>query len=119
MPNIGEIMSLVEKSAVKGNLPDFNVGDTVKMRIKVTEGDKVRVHPWEGLVIAKAGRGAGATFTVRKVSFGEGIERVFPVNSPLIDNLEVVSRGKVRRSKLYYLRDQIGKKAKVETTQVQ
>ncbi len=114
MPNIGAILSKVESQSLRSNLPEFNVGDGVKMRIKVAEGDKVRVHPWEGTIIRKAGSGARATFTVRKISFGEGIERVFPVNSPTIESMEVVSRGIVKRSRLYYLRGQSGKKAKVE-----
>lgn len=119
MKNIGEIMKMVQQGALKNDPPSFNVGDTVKMRLKVAEGDKVRIHPWEGLVIRKAGQGAGATFTVRKISFGEGIERTFPINSPIIESFQVVSKGKVRRSKLYYLRSKVGKKSKVETTQVQ
>jgi large subunit ribosomal protein L19 len=119
MKNIGDIMRSVEEAAAKTTQPSFNVGDTIKMKLKVVEGDKTRIHPWEGIVIRKAGQGIGITFTVRKLSFGEGIERTFPVNSPIIDSLQVVSKGKVRRSKLYYLRGQIGKKSKVETTQVQ
>ena len=99
--------------------PAINVGDTVKMRIKVKEADKVRVHPFEGTIIKKSGRGIGATFTVRKISFGEGVERTFPVHSPVIDSIQVVSTGVVKRAKLYYLRDRMGKKSRVKSKLVQ
>lgn len=99
-------------------LPDFNVGDTIKMMIKVTEADKVRLHPFEGIVIRKTGRGLKGSFTVRKMSFGEGVERVFPLHSPTIESLKVVSRGTVNRSRLYYLRGKIGKASRVQTEQV-
>ncbi len=97
----------------KKELPDFNVGDTVKMMVKVAEGDKVRLHPFEGIVIRKTGRGMNGSFTIRKISFGEGVERTFPLHSPMIDKLKVVSRGLVKRSKLYYLRNRSGKRARV------
>ena len=98
-------------------MPDFNIGDTVSMTIKVTEGDKVRLHPFEGTVIRKSGRGISETFAVRKVSFGEGVERVFPLYSPAIDSLKVISKGIVKRSKLYYLRDRVGKSTSVKKEQ--
>jgi large subunit ribosomal protein L19 len=87
------------------------VGDTVKMKVKVAEADKIRLHPFEGIVIRKSGSGVKATFTVRKVSFGEGVERTFPMNSPVIESLKVVHKGMVRRAKLYYLRERKGKLA--------
>lgn len=109
------IKEIEEKSLRK--LPDFNVGDTVKMKIKVREADKVRLHPFEGTVISKTGRGFKGTFTVRKVSFGEGVERVFPIHSPVIESLLVVNRGVAQRSKLYYLRERTGKAARIKKEQ--
>ena len=111
--NLRAKIDLIEKQYLRSDLPDFNVGDTIKMKIKVMEADKMRLHPLEGTVIVKKGRGVGATFTVRKVSFGEGVERTFPLNSPVIDSLKVVSRGKVHRAKIYYLRGKVGKGTKV------
>ena len=111
MATIGSTLRLVEKQFVRTGLTDIHIGDSVKMRIKVTEGDKARVHPFEGTIIRKAGKGASATFTVRKVSFGEGIERTFPVHSPIIAKMDVINKTKVNRSKLYYLRDAAGKKS--------
>jgi large subunit ribosomal protein L19 len=111
-------MKLVEQGyAKKENIPHFGVGDTVKVLVKLPEGpDKVRLHPFEGVVIAKKGQGTGEVFTVRKVSYGEGIERVFPICSPSIERIEVVRSGKVKRAKLYYLRSKIGKRAtKIDT----
>ncbi len=113
MINIGETLKKIEDKQ-KRDLPAFEVGDTIKMMVKVAEGDKVRLHPFEGIVIRKTGRGANGSFTLRKVSFGEGVERTFPFNSPVIDKLAVVSQGVVHRSKLYYLRDRSGKSARVE-----
>jgi large subunit ribosomal protein L19 len=105
-------LKLVEAEAVKKVVPKFNVGDTVKVLVKIPEGpDKIRLHPFEGVVIAKGGAGIQSRFTVRKVSYGEGIERVFPLYSPSIDRIEIIRSGKVRRSKLYYLRGKIGKRA--------
>ena len=86
-----------------------------KMRVKVAEAEKVRVHPWEGTVIRKTGGGTSATFTVRKISFGEGVERTFPTHSPVIESIEIMTRGVTRRAKLYYLRSRVGKRAKVRT----
>jgi large subunit ribosomal protein L19 len=103
---------LIEQEVTKKEVPAFNVGDTVKVMIKLPEGpDKVRLHPFEGVVIAKKGTGVRASFTVRKVSYGEGIERVFPLYAPGIDSIAVIRSGKVKRAKLYYLRGKIGKRA--------
>lgn len=105
-------IKLVESQIVKKEMPEFNVGDTVKVLTKIPEGpDKVRLHPFEGIVISKQGSGAKISFTVRKVSYGEGIERVFPLYSPNIERIELVRSGKVKRSKLYYLRSKVGKRA--------
>jgi len=112
-----EKMKMIEDKFKKKDLPDFNVGDTVKMKVKVAEADKVRLHPFEGTVIAKNSRGIRSTFTVRKVSFGEGVERIFPLYSPVIESLKVVSSGVVHRSKLYYLRDRGGKSARLKKQQ--
>ena len=96
------------------NIPDFKAGDTIRVGYKVTEGTRTRVQNYEGVCIArKGGNGIGASFTVRKISFGEGVERVFPLYSTNIDSIEVVRRGRVRRAKLYYLRDRRGKSARI------
>jgi len=110
-------LKLIEAEFTKRELPHFNVGDTVRILTKIVEGeDKVRLHPFEGVVIAKKGRGIHSTFTVRRVSYGEGIERVFPLFSPTIERIEVVRSGKVKRAKLFYLRGKVGKRAtKIET----
>ncbi len=94
-------------------LPEFGPGDTVRVNVKVTEGTRSRVQAYEGVVIARKGGGLNESFTVRKISYGEGVERVFPVYSPMIDSVDVVRRGKVRRAKLYYLRDLRGKSARI------
>lgn len=114
-------MQLIESQYLKKELPKFNVGDTVRILTKTYEGqDKVRLHPFEGVVIAKGGQGINASFTVRKVSYGEGIERVFPLHSPNIERIEVIKSGKVKRAKLYYLRGKVGKRAtKIETQEGQ
>lgn len=96
------------------DLGKFNVGDTVKVYVKVVEGDKERIQPFQGLVIARKGGGTRETFMVRKVSFGIGVERIFPVCSPNVDRVEVIKRGDVRRAKLYYIRDKKGKAAKIK-----
>ncbi|MFA5119144.1 MAG: 50S ribosomal protein L19 [Candidatus Omnitrophota bacterium] len=101
----------VEQEYTKKEMPVFGVGDTVKVMTKIPEGDKVRLHPFEGIVIAQKGAGVRQAFTVRKISFGEGIERVFPLYSPNIERIEVLRRGKVKRSKLFYLRSKVGKNA--------
>ncbi len=104
-------LKIIEKDYTKKEYPDFRVGDTLKVLTKIPEGDKIRLHPFEGVVIAKKGSGLHTIFTVRKISYGEGIERVFPLCSPVIERIEVVKRGKVKRAKLYYLRGKIGKHA--------
>jgi len=110
-------LKLIEQEYTKKELPKLNVGDTVKVLVKIPEGtDKVRLHPFEGVIIAKQGSGIRESFTVRKVSYGEGIERVFPLYSPSIERIEVLKQGKVKRAKLYYLRTKIGKHAtKIES----
>ncbi|MDP8213146.1 MAG: 50S ribosomal protein L19 [Candidatus Zapsychrus exili] len=117
--NVGATIKEINDRGIRSDLPDFEVGDTLKMKIKVQEADKTRFHPFEGTVIRKTGRGIRATFTVRKISYGEGVERTFPLNSPVIDSIKVLSKGIVKRAKLYYLRDRIGKKAKVKKRQTQ
>lgn len=105
-------LKLIEKEYLKSDLPSFQVGDTVKVLTRIKEGqDKVRLHPFQGIVIARKGSGVHEMFTVRKVTAGEGIERVFPLHSPIIEKIEVLRLGKVRRAKLYYMRTRIGKKA--------
>lgn len=101
------------KLAEQRAIPEFQPGDTVIVNVKVREGDRSRVQAYEGVVIARSGGGINENFTVRKISYGEGVERVFPVYGPLIDSIKVVRRGKVRRAKLYYLRDRRGKSARI------
>lgn len=98
----------------KKEITDFNVGDTVKVYVKVVEGDKERIQPFQGVVIARKGSGARETFMVRKISFGVGVEKIFPVFSPNINKIEVIKRGSVRRAKLYYIREKKGKAAKIK-----
>ena len=117
--NVGERIKALNQKSLRTDIPEFEVGDTVKMKVKVQEADKVRLHPFEGTIIRKTGRGLQGTFTVRKISFGEGVERIFPLHSPVIESLTVVSKGVVKRSKLYYLRDRVGKKARVSRRQTQ
>ena len=109
-----DALKLISNSSLKENAPVVNVGDTVKVHVKIKEGEKYRIQVFEGTVIAKKHGGINETFTVRRVAHGCGIERVFPVHSPVVDKVEVVRSGKVRRSKLYYLRDRVGKAAKVK-----
>ena len=99
---------------IKENKPQFEVGDTVRVSVRIKEGDKERIQAFEGTVIAKRGSGISETFTVRRVSYGVGVERVFPVNSPNVADVKVIRRGKVRRAKLYYLRNRVGKASKVK-----
>ncbi|MGA2792538.1 MAG: 50S ribosomal protein L19 [Roseiarcus sp.] len=101
------------KLGATAKIPDFQPGDTVIVNVKVKEGERTRVQAYEGVCIARAGGGLQENFTVRKISYGEGVERVFPVFSPMIDSIKVVRRGKVRRAKLYYLRDRRGKSARI------
>lgn len=109
-----DALKLISDSSLKTEIPAFEVGDTVKVHVRIKEGQKYRIQVFEGTVIAKRHGGIQETFTVRRVAHGCGIERVFPVHSPVVDKVEVVRHGKVRRSKLYYLRDRVGKAAKVK-----
>ncbi|MCG8456411.1 MAG: 50S ribosomal protein L19 [Holophagales bacterium] len=104
----------VERAYLKEDLPEFRPGDTVKVHVRVIEGKKERIQVFQGVVIARRGGGTRESFTVRKISGGIGVERVFPLHSPVIDKIEVVRRGKVRRAKLYYLRELRGKAARIE-----
>ena len=108
------IIDQIEKEQLRNDLTSFNIGDTVRVMVKVKEGEKERIQAYEGVVIAKKGSSIRETFTVRRVSFGIGIERTFPLHSPKIDNIIVVRKGKVRRAKIYYIRDLSGKAAKVK-----
>ena len=109
-----DALKLISNSSLKSEAPELSIGDTVKVHVKIKEGDKYRIQVFEGTIIAKKHGGINETFTVRRVAHGCGIERVFPVHSPIIDKVEVVRSGKVRRAKLYYLRDRVGKAAKVK-----
>ncbi len=106
-------IKLVEAKQLKENIPEFNPGDTVRVHFKIVEGANERIQLFEGLCIARKNDGVRATFTVRKISYGVGVERVFPVHSPRVQDVELIRHGKVRRSKLYYIRDRVGKSAKV------
>ena len=108
------IIDAIDQENVKKELPSFNVGDTVKVLIKVIEGDRERIQAFEGVVIARKNGGISETFTVRRMSFGVGVEKTFPIHSPKVADIQVVRRGKVRRAKLYYLRERTGKAAKVK-----
>ena len=107
---------LVDHQNLRDDVPDFDAGDSLKVHVRVVEGNRQRVQLFEGVVIKRQGSGVRETFTVRKLSFGVGVERTFPVHSPIIDRIEVGARGDVRRAKLYYLRDRVGKRAKVKET---
>ena len=109
-----DALKLISGSSMKENAPQFNVGDTVKVHVRIQEGEKSRIQIFEGTVIAKKHGGISETFTVRRVAHGCGIERVFPLHAPAVDMVEVIRHGKVRRAKLYYLRDRVGKAAKVK-----
>ncbi|GLZ07145.1 50S ribosomal protein L19 [Actinomadura sp. NBRC 104412] len=104
----------IEKAAMRTDVPDFRPGDTLKVHVRVTEGNRSRIQVFQGVVIRRQGGGARETFTVRKVSYSVGVERTFPLNSPSIDKIEVVTRGDVRRAKLYYLRNLRGKAARIK-----
>ncbi len=104
----------VERAFLRTDLPEFRAGDTVRIKVRIKEGEKERLQLFEGVVIKKRGSGIKTTFTVRKVSYGIGVERVFPLNSPSINSIKVLSRGKVRRAKLYYIRDLKGKAARIK-----
>ena len=108
------IVDIIESENLKENVPQFNIGDTVKVFVKIKEGDKQRIQAYEGVVIARKNGSVRETFTVRRISYGVGVERTFPLHSPLIDHVEVTRKGKARRAKLYYIRELTGKAAKVK-----
>ena len=108
------ILDSVDAASLRDDVPDFRPGDTVKVNVKVVEGNRSRIQAFQGVVIARSAGGVRETFTVRKISFGVGVERTFPLHSPTVDSIEVVTRGDVRRAKLYYLRSLRGKKAKIK-----
>jgi len=107
------LLTSIEQEQIKQDIPDFRAGDTVRVFTKVVEGSRERIQIYEGVVIARKGAGLRETFTVRKISYGVGVERIFPVNSPRIDKIEVLKKGKVRRAKLYYMRKLRGKAARI------
>ena len=109
-----DLINNIESKYLKEDLPNFKSGDTVKVNVKVIEGNRERIQTFEGVIIAANGAGVNKTITVRKLSFGVGVERIFPVHAPIVESIEVVRKGKVRRSKLYYLRDRVGKSAKIK-----
>ena len=109
-----DALKKIAQASVKENAPEFHIGDTVKVSVNIREGERERIQMFEGTVIAKRGSGVAETFTVRRLSYGVGVERVFPLHSPNVVDVKIVRRGKVRRSKLYYLRDRVGKAAKVK-----
>ena len=111
---MNEIIRSIEAKQIRSDLPSFNVGDTVRVWVKVVEGNRERLQAFEGTVIAKRNGSSRETFTVRRVSYGIGVERTFPLHSPRVDHIEVIRRGKVRRAKLYYLRNLQGKAAKIK-----
>jgi len=111
---MNNIIASIEKEQLRTDLPDFKVGDTVKVSVKVVEGTRERLQAFEGAVLSKKGSSNRETFTVRRVSYGVGVERTFPVHSPKIDHIDVIKKGKVRRAKLYYLRDRVGKAARIK-----
>ena len=111
---MNEIIRSIEAKQIRSDLPQFNVGDTVRVWVKVVEGNRERLQAFEGTVIAKRNGGIRETFTVRRVSYGIGVERTFPINSPRVDHVDIIRRGKVRRAKLYYLRERQGKAAKIK-----
>lgn len=109
-----DVIKALTEDQIRTDLPELEIGSTVKVHVKIKEGNRERIQVFEGTVIAKKHGGVSETVTVRRVSYGVGVERTFPVNSPIIDKVEVVRKGKVRRAKLYYLRDRVGKAAKVK-----
>lgn len=110
-----DALKLMSDSCLKKEMPEINIGDTVRVNVLISEGDRQRIQAFEGTVIARKHGGIEETFTVRRVSYGVGVERVFPIHSPKVDSVQIVRRGFVRRSKLYYLRDRVGKAAKVKS----
>jgi large subunit ribosomal protein L19 len=111
---MNQVIREIEKEQMKQDLPAFRPGDTVRVHVKVIEGQRERIQIFEGVVIRRRGTGVSETFTVRKVSYGVGVERTFPLHSPKIDKIEVVRHGRVRRAKLYYLRERVGKAARIK-----
>ena len=109
-----DALKLISQDSVKTEIPQFDIGDTVRIDVNIREGERERIQVFEGTVIARKGSGISETFTVRRISYGVGVERVFPINSPFVEKVEVVRRGKVRRAKLFYLRGRTGKAAKVK-----
>jgi len=109
-----QTLDSLDAASLRSDIPDFRPGDTVKVHVRVVEGNRERIQVFQGVVIRRQGGGVRETFTARKVSFGVGVERTFPVHSPIVDHIEVVTRGDVRRAKLYYLRELRGKKAKIK-----
>ena len=109
-----DAMKIITEGMIKEDRPEFNVGDTVRVSVRIMEGERERIQAFEGTVIAKKHGGVAETFTVRRTAYGVGIERVFPVNSPFVEKVEVVRKGRVRRAKLFYLRERTGKAAKVK-----
>lgn len=107
------LIQAVEQEQLKDNVPDFSVGDRVRISVKIVEAEKERIQIFEGVVIAKKHGGMDETFTVRRVTYGEGVERTFPLHSPIVDKIEVMSRGRIRRAKLYYLRGRSGKASRI------
>jgi large subunit ribosomal protein L19 len=112
-----DLVKMVESQQLKKDVPEFNIGDTVRVHVKVKEGNRERIQVFEGIVIKRQNGGINETFTVRRISYGVGVERTFLLHSPKVENIEVVRRGRVRRAKLYYLRERIGKAAKVKEKQ--
>ncbi|MGQ9671279.1 MAG: 50S ribosomal protein L19 [Desulfosoma sp.] len=108
------VIQSLERELMRVDIPQFRVGDTVKVHVKIREGDKERIQVFEGVVIRRHRGGVGASLTVRKVSYGIGVERIFPIHSPQIDKIEVVRKGRVRRARLYYLRERLGKAARIK-----
>lgn len=109
-----DALKLISQDSVKTEIPQFDIGDTVRIDVNIREGERERIQVFEGTVIARKGSGISETFTVRRISYGVGVEKVFPLYSPVIEKVETVRKGKVRRAKLYYLRDRVGKAAKVK-----
>lgn len=108
------VIEALEKEQMRGDIPEFRPGDTVKVHVKIKEGEKERIQVFQGVVIRKRKGNTSATFTVRKVSYGIGVERIFPLHSPIIDKIEIITRGRVRRARLYYLRNLRGKAARIK-----
>ena len=110
-----DVLSSVTNEYMKSDIPAFNVGDTVKVHVKIKEGNRERIQVFEGFVLKRQGGGIGETFTVRRIASGVGVEKTFPIHSPLVEKIEVVRRGKVRRARLHYMRQRTGKSAKIKT----